>query len=198
MVNIRWWPFFVVLVAAIPRGGLAAETARPARLLVVTVTTGFRHASINTAEPVLEELGRSSGLFHVDFLRLPPGRPQQPKAPQRGKDVGDDDWKKQEDTFKAEQQRFREADVVWQNALEEQFAKVFAPESLATFDGIIFASTTGELPLLSRLDQVGQGVYRISCGHRHPEEFRRLHRDGRWLFCGPPVERRWRTRLRRA
>ena len=135
MVNIRWWPFFVVLVAAIPRGGLAAETARPARLLVVTVTTGFRHASINTAEPVLEELGRSSGLFHVDFLRLPPGRPQQPKAPQRGKDVGDDDWKKQEDTFKAEQQRFREADVVWQNALEEQFAKVFAPESLATFDG---------------------------------------------------------------
>jgi hypothetical protein len=147
MVNIRWWPFFVVLVAAIPRGGLAAETARPARLLVVTVTTGFRHASINTAEPVLEELGRSSGLFHVDFLRLPPGRPQQPKAPQRGKDVGDDDWKKQEDTFKAEQQRFREADVVWQNALEEQFAKVFAPESLATFDGIIFASTTGELPL---------------------------------------------------
>ena len=43
MVNIRWWPFFVVLVAAIPRGGLAAETARPARLLVVTVTTGEKY-----------------------------------------------------------------------------------------------------------------------------------------------------------
>jgi hypothetical protein len=35
----------------------------PARVLVVTHTTGFRHPSIDVAEPVLADLGRSSGLF---------------------------------------------------------------------------------------------------------------------------------------
>ena len=50
----------------------AAEQGEPARLLVVTVTKGFRHSSIETAEPVLEKLGRETGLFHVDFLRMPP------------------------------------------------------------------------------------------------------------------------------
>lgn len=34
-----------------------------ARLLVVTHTTGFRHSSIDVAEPVLTELGRTSGMF---------------------------------------------------------------------------------------------------------------------------------------
>lgn len=153
MIHTRRWlvvmvvMVVMVLVAAGLRESLAEEKLPPARLLVVSVTAGFRHASINTAEPVLEELGRSSGMFHVDFLRLPPGRPSQPKAPQRGKDVGDDDWKNQEDAFKAEQQQFRQADDAWQKALDDQFAKVFAPESLADLDGVIFASTTGELPL---------------------------------------------------
>ena len=32
----------------------AAEQSEPARLLVVTVTKGFRHGSIETAEPVIE------------------------------------------------------------------------------------------------------------------------------------------------
>lgn len=48
---------------------------QPARLLVVTVTNGFRHGSIETAEGVLERLGRESGQFNVDFLRLPRGAP---------------------------------------------------------------------------------------------------------------------------
>ena len=125
----------------------AAETGKPARLLAVTVTNGFRHSSINTAEPVLEELGRTSGLYHLDFLRMPPGRPPQPQAPRRAEGTSDDEWKKQEDAFKAEQEKFRAADAVWQAGLKEQFAKAFAPESLSHFDGVIFASTTGELPL---------------------------------------------------
>ncbi|MFM7520804.1 MAG: hypothetical protein ACKO9B_10090 [Planctomycetota bacterium] len=70
----------------------AARAAEPARLLVVTVTTGFRHGSIATAEPVLEQLGRESGLFHVDFLRLPPGRPGRPPEPKRAPDTADADW----------------------------------------------------------------------------------------------------------
>jgi hypothetical protein len=125
----------------------AADAPKPARLLVVTVTTGFRHASIATAEGVLEELGRSSGLFHVDFLRMPPGRPAAPKAPQRGKDTTDAAWAAEEATFKTAQEQFKKDDAPWQATLREQFAKAFAPESLALFDGVIFASTTGELPI---------------------------------------------------
>ena len=125
----------------------AAEPVKPARLLVVTVTTGFRHASINTAEPVLEELGRTTGLFHVDFLRMPPGRPPQPKAPKRAEGTSDDEWAGQQTAFKAEQETFKTADEGWQAGLREQFAKAFAPEALAHFDGLIFASTTGELPI---------------------------------------------------
>lgn len=125
----------------------AQELAQPARLLVVTVTQGFRHSSINTAEPVLEELGRSNGLFHVDFLRMPPDRPSQPTLSKRAEGASDEEWKQQEDTFKAEQKKFRVADAVWQESLQQQFRKAFAPESLANFDGVIFASTTGELPI---------------------------------------------------
>ena len=124
-----------------------AEAVKPARLLVVTVTTGFRHASINTAEPVLEELGRTNNLYHLDFLRMPPGRLPQPQAPKRAEGTSDDDWKQQEAAFKAAQEIFKAAEVIWLQAVKEQFAKAFAPESLALFDGVIFASTTGELPI---------------------------------------------------
>jgi type 1 glutamine amidotransferase len=40
-----------------------------ARVLLVTYTTGYRHSSIDVAEPVLEGLGRSSGLFTTTFCR---------------------------------------------------------------------------------------------------------------------------------
>jgi len=147
---MRYVPLMVlgVIAAALTaRASTAAEAPKPARLLVVTVTTGFRHASIATAEPVLEELGRSSGLFHVDFLRMPPGRPAAPKAPKRGKDTPDAAWAAEEAAFKAAQEQFKSDDAPWQATLREQFAKAFAPESLALFDGVIFASTTGELPI---------------------------------------------------
>ena len=80
--KVRWsaGAWLAVLVAAVIapyRAASAAEPAgatKPARLLVVTVTAGFRHSSIETGEVILEKLGRESGQFHVDFLRLPPGR----------------------------------------------------------------------------------------------------------------------------
>ena len=124
-----------------------AFAAPPARLLVVSVTTGFRHGSINTAEAVLEEIGRTSGLYHLDFLRQPPGRPAQPKAPKRGKDATDEAWAAEQAAFKVAQEQFKRDDAPWQQALKEQFAKAFSAEALAQFDGIIFASTTGDLPL---------------------------------------------------
>jgi type 1 glutamine amidotransferase len=43
--------------------------AAPPRLLVVTVTKGFRHDSIPTAEKLVERLATRSGAFTVDFAR---------------------------------------------------------------------------------------------------------------------------------
>ena len=143
-------------------GGTARgdKTRQPARFLAVTVTAGFRHGSIGTAEPVLEEIGRTSGLFHVDFLRMPPGRLPQPKPPRRGKDTSDADWQQEQAAFKAAQEQFKKDDAGWQATLKEAFAKAFAPDTLASFDGVMFVNTTGDLPvpdLTALLDWVKQG-----------------------------------------
>src|SRR5437588_11082908 len=44
--------------------------------LVVSVTKGFRHSSIPTAEKVIAELGQKSGIFTVDYARVEPNDPQ--------------------------------------------------------------------------------------------------------------------------
>jgi hypothetical protein len=78
-------------------------TARNAKkkLLVVTVTKGFRHAdSIPVAEKVIAELGAKSGKFDVDYVRT-----------------------------------------------DEEMAQKMTVASLKNYDGVFFASTTGELPL---------------------------------------------------
>jgi hypothetical protein len=46
-----------------------AEAETPKNLLVVTVTKGFRHSSIPTAERILEKIGKESGDFKVDYVR---------------------------------------------------------------------------------------------------------------------------------
>src|SRR5258708_32357821 len=74
--------------------------AEPKRLLVVTVTKGFHHSSIPTAEKVLGELAKSSGAFTVDYVRT-----------------------------------------------DEDIAKKMTVEALKDYDGVIFANTTGDLPL---------------------------------------------------
>ena len=137
---------------AVDADGLAKN---PARLLVVTVTNGFRHGSIETAEGVLERLGRESGQFHVDYLRLPPGRPGQPQEPKRKDGTSDADWKQQEEAYKADLEKFKVADAAWNTSLSELFAKAFAKESLEQFDGVVFCSTTGALPIPNLDDFLG-------------------------------------------
>src|SRR6266850_3742958 len=74
--------------------------AAPKKLLVVTVTKGFRHSSIPTAEKVLGELAQKSGAFEVDYVRT-----------------------------------------------DEDMAQKMTIVSLKKYDGVIFANTTGDLPL---------------------------------------------------
>jgi len=47
----------------------SARAATPKKLLVVTVTKGFRHSSIPTAEKILAEVAKASGAFTVDYAR---------------------------------------------------------------------------------------------------------------------------------
>ena len=54
----------------------APAQAAPKKVLVVTVTKGFRHSSIPTAEKVIAELAQESGAFTVDYARVNPDDPQ--------------------------------------------------------------------------------------------------------------------------
>jgi hypothetical protein len=75
--------------------------AAPPRLLVVSVTKGFRHDSIPTAEKLVERLAaRSSGGFTVDFART-----------------------------------------------DEELVAKLGPSGRDAYAGVLFAQTTGDLPL---------------------------------------------------
>jgi len=90
-----------------------AEAAPAKKLLVVSVTKGFRHDSIPTVERVVEELGKGGGAFTVDYART-----------------------------------------------ETDLAAKMTPAALAAYDGVVFASTTGDLPLPDRqgfLDWIATG-----------------------------------------
>ena len=87
------------------------------------MTTGFRHSSIPTAEKVLAELGRDSSAFQVDYARVENSDPQFKGA----------DGKPDKDKVHA--------------AVAKVLAEKMSPAALKRYDAIIFANTTGDLPL---------------------------------------------------
>ncbi len=95
-----------------------AQAKEPKKVLVVTVTVGFPHSSVPTAERVLTELGKSSGAFTVvDIVHSGP----------RPKDEGEA--------------------KIWLEKLTRGLADKMSATALKNYDGIIFANTTGDLPL---------------------------------------------------
>jgi type 1 glutamine amidotransferase len=74
--------------------------AKPKKLLVVTVTKGYKHQSIPVLEKIIEDLGKSSKRFTVDYART-----------------------------------------------DEDLALKMNAAALQDYDGVVFASTTGDLPL---------------------------------------------------
>jgi type 1 glutamine amidotransferase len=79
---------------------LSGSSAASKNVLVVTVTKGFRHSSIPTAEKVIGELAQKSGAFTVDYVRT-----------------------------------------------DEEMARKMTAQELQKYDAVIFANTTGDLPL---------------------------------------------------
>lgn len=123
---------FALAIASILATSLHAE---PKKLLVVTTTTGFRHSSIPTLEKVIAQLGKESGAFTVDFVRQPEGRPATGFAK-----------KLKADATPEEKQAYADAEAKFNAALKVELQKL-SPENLKNYDGVVFASTTGDLPL---------------------------------------------------
>src|SRR5258708_6191516 len=118
-----------LLTAMLSCQSASLAQATPKKLLVVTTTTGFRHSSIPTLEKILTQLGESSGEFTVDFVHQPPDKPR--------------DLRNATDEEKA---AHKTAEDAWEATLKQALEKL-SPESLKNYDGVVFASTTGDLPI---------------------------------------------------
>jgi type 1 glutamine amidotransferase len=148
---------------------LGATAAEPKKVLVVSITKGFRHSSIATAEKVLTQLGKDSKAFTVvDYAQQPtlkvPQKPREPAKPRALAADADDDAKKkyQRDMLNYEaarieyatqqakwgtmQTEIKNAQEAFDQAMKESGAKLSA-ENLKKYDAVIFANTTGNLPL---------------------------------------------------
>lgn len=162
-------------LAAISAGSPLLHADGPKRVVVVTVTTGFRHSSIGTAEKTLQKLADDSKAFTivsyvqqptVNILRKPnpPGKPGEPKADadEKARTRYAEELKR----YETEKARYEEAMAKWTPADDEKVKasqaewnsqmkaamEQLSPASLSAgkIDGVIFANTTGDLPLPDR------------------------------------------------
>lgn len=142
--------FLLVAVNASPGQAQAAKTKK---LLVVTTTAGFRH-DIDTVERALDEIAKSSGTFTLEYLRQPAGRPVEPKKvpPLNSEATSEEKTAFETATakYKVDFTTFQAADTEWRRTILAKSLEKLSPASLAGYDGVIFASTTGELPIPDR------------------------------------------------
>jgi type 1 glutamine amidotransferase len=131
--------FSALLVTSLAFGATAADAKK---LLVVTVTTGFRHSSIPTAEKIIAKLGQESGAYTIDLVQQPPNKPNAPKKPQNPTPEDEAKFKEANEKYKAE-------DAAWQAQVKIVLTALSA-EGLKKYDGVVFANTTGDLPLPDR------------------------------------------------
>lgn len=141
---------------------VASQAAEKKRVIVCTVTTGFRHSSIPLAEKTLEKLAKDSGAFEiVEFVRQP--EIQVPKPPRKPKDLPADATEGAKKRHEGEMKRFEAEMAKWTPEVQQaakdaqgQFDAAvkknlqgLSPAHLAALkiDGVIFANTTGDLPL---------------------------------------------------
>ena len=109
---------FILINAAL---ALSVSAAEPKKVLVVTVTTGFRHSSIATAEKIIAQLAKDSGAFTVvDYARQPTVKvPQKPNEPQKPKAPPGDADEAAQTKYKAELAKFEAAMTKYAADLEK-------------------------------------------------------------------------------
>ncbi len=152
----------IALLTTLAASALLASAAEPKRVVVCTVTAGFRHSSIPEAEKTLQKLADESKAFTiVEFVRQPevtvPKRPNPPKA------LKPDADEKAKARYAQDTKRHEEALAKWTPEvdaaakaaaaeLDKQMRASLAPLAPAQLeaqkiDAVIFANTTGDLPL---------------------------------------------------
>ncbi len=104
--------------------------AQPKKLLVVTTTMGFRHESIANLEAMLASLATRNGEFTLDFIHQPDGKPTPLKK----------------DASAEEKAAYKTAESAWEPSLAKALEPL-SPSNLKNYDGVVFASTTGDLPI---------------------------------------------------
>jgi type 1 glutamine amidotransferase len=156
-------PFSHLLVAGLVlASALTLSAAEPKRVIVCTVTTGFRHSSIPYAEKTLQKLADESKAYTiVAFARQPDI--QVPRKPNKPKDLAKDADEKAKAKYEADMKKYsaelekwtpeveksaKEAQAKFDSGIKESLA-ILSPENLKNqkIDGVIFANTTGMLPL---------------------------------------------------
>src|ERR1051325_7679488 len=108
---------FAIMAAHLP-------AAEPKRVIVCTVTTGFRHSSIGEAEKTLQKLADESKAFTiVDFARQPTAEP--PKRPEKPKEPGPNADDKAKAKYAEETKKYEAELAKWTPEMESK-AKVLA------------------------------------------------------------------------
>jgi hypothetical protein len=115
----------ITIAAAIVCLAAVPAWARPKRVLVVSTTTGFRHSSIETAQKILRELGEKDGGFTI--VDVVDGGP----AP-----------------------RDKAQESAWRENIRKMLAEKMSAAALKNYDGVIFANTTGDLPMPNPQDLI--------------------------------------------
>src|SRR6478672_13180685 len=86
MIQLTFMKLLRTLLVLSLAAGTAAVAAEPKKVIVCTVTTGFRHSSIPYSEKTLQKLADESKAYTiVAFARQPevqiPKKPNKPKEP---------------------------------------------------------------------------------------------------------------------
>jgi uncharacterized protein len=126
-----------------------SSQAAPKKIVVVTITTGFRHSSISTAEEVLKKLATDSGEFTLSFVQQPPNEPRSPQPPKLPKNPSPEDQAKFDKAtadFPKVKADYEKAHAAWMDQVKTAL-QALAPSKLADVDAVLFANTTGDLPL---------------------------------------------------
>jgi type 1 glutamine amidotransferase len=126
--------FCATVVFGLPQRASAAPAPR---VLVVTTTTGFRHSSIATAEKILGNLAMGSGLFQIDYIHQPENEPKEPRKPKEGEDTK---------AYESQLAAYKKAKEAWDDQMRAAL-KPMGPDSLRKYKLVIFANTTGDLPI---------------------------------------------------
>jgi type 1 glutamine amidotransferase len=150
----------------------------PKKLLVITVTTGFRHSSIETAEKVLKELGEKSGAWTVDYVHQPAGQPKNPgRPPEKKPKETEAEFKARQATYSQALAEFNTANQQWNDQVKAYMAERMAIDKIKDYDGFIFANTTGDLQFpdregFVRLIQSGKAMVAMHSGSDTYHPFR--------------------------